>query len=219
MIKLVVFDWNGVLIADAQADADAVSHVLERFGRKPISLKQFREIFEIPARNMYLRAGLSGDELDREWKRASDLFHEYYEPRIARVRTRHGARQLLEWLEKHGIECVILSNHTTEGIEFQLQRLKIGSFFSTILANDTYNAMKSQNKIEKLTAFLKARSFGHKSVLIIGDSPEETKVGKQLGLHTVAITGGYVSTRRLREAEPDHLIHKLPDMIDIIKKL
>jgi len=219
MVKLVVFDWNGVLIADAQADADAVSHVLESFGRKPITLKRFRDIFEIPARNTYLRAGFSEDELDRDGKKMSDMFHEYYEPRIAHVRTRNGARQLLEWLSERNVKCVILSNHTTEGIEAQLNRLSIRSFFSTILANDKYTAMKGQNKLEKLAQFLKKSSYNKKDVLIIGDSPEETSVGKKLGIHSVAITGGYVSTRRLREAKPDYLIHKLTDMIDIVKKL
>lgn len=219
MIKLVVFDWNGVLIADAQADADAVSHVLENFGHKPISLKRFREIFEIPARNIYLRAGLTADELDRDEKRVSDIFHEYYEPRIAHVRTRHGARQLLGWLAKQGVECIILSNHTAEGIEAQLQRLKIDSFFSMVLANHKYSAIKARNKLEKLTVFLEQRSIKSEDALIIGDSPEETEVGKHLGLHTVAITGGYVSTPRLREAKPDYLIHRLPDMVSIIKKL
>ncbi|HEY4487328.1 MAG TPA: HAD family hydrolase [Candidatus Paceibacterota bacterium] len=219
MIKLVVFDWNGVLIADAQADADAVSHILQSFGRKPLSLKRFREIFEIPAKSTYLKAGLSENELNGEQKRMSDMFHDYYEPRIAHVRTRHGARRLLEWLSERKIECVILSNHTIEGIRSQLNRLGIQSFFSTVLANNKYTAMKGQNKLEKLTQFLDEHSYKKKEALIIGDSPEETLVGKRLGIHSVAITGGYVSTRRLREARPDHLIHKLTDMIDIIKKL
>jgi len=219
MIKLVVFDWNGVIIADAQANSETVSHILKRYGRKGIDLKTYREIFEIPAKNIYLKQGFSEKEIKQEGKRIQEMFHEHYEPKIAGVRTRAGARELLEWLSKRKIECIILSNHTVEGIQTQLERLQMGHYFSHVLANDRYVAMRQQNKSEKLAGFLVDNRFKKDEVIIIGDSPEEAEAGKQSGIHTVAITGGYVSERRLREAQPDHVIHNLTAMIDIIKKV
>lgn len=219
MIKLVVFDWNGVLIADAKANSETVSYILTSYGRKPIDLRRYREIFEIPARNIYLKQGFSEKEVNREAKHIQEMFHTHYEPRIAHVRTRSGTRGLLEWLSKREIECVILSNHNIKGVKSQLRRLQIDKYFSHVLANDKYEAMKRQNKLEKLTIFLKANRFKKGEILIIGDSTEEIDAGKGLGIRTVAITGGYISTRRLREGKPDHLIHNLLSVIDIIKKV
>ena len=219
MIKLVVFDWNGVLIADAQAHADTVNHILTSYGRKPVNLKTSREIFQIPARHIYLSQGFSKKEIRREGKRIQDIYHAHYEPRIVGVRTRHGARQLLQWLSSRHIESVILSNHSVEGIHMQLERLGLTSYFSTVLANDRYQAMKGQNKLEKLKKFLRGRRFTNGEVVIIGDSTEEIKVGKHLGIHTVAIAGGWFSTRRLRDGNPDYLITNLIQMPGVIKKL
>jgi phosphoglycolate phosphatase len=219
MIKLVVFDWNGVLIDDAQANADTVSHILKSYGRSPITLERYRDIFEIPARKIYLQEGFSEEEIEREGMWIQEMFHQDYEPRIAGVEMREGARVLLEWLAEKEVECIILSNHVTEAIEFQLKRLEIKNFFSVVLANNPHDAMHAQNKYEKLIAFLKDRPYRTEEVLIIGDSVEETQAGKKAGIHTVAITGGYVSEARLRQAKPDHLIHNLTSMIDIIKKV
>ena len=219
MIKLVVFDWNGVLIADAQANADTVNKILAHYGRRPINLKVFREIFQIPSRHIYLSQGFSEKEVAREWKHIQEMLHDNYEPRITHVRTRHGARQLLQWLASRHSESVIVSNHTVEGICAQLERLDLTRYFSKVLANDRYQAMKGQNKLEKLEKFLRGRRFTKGEVVIIGDSAEEIEVGKHLCIHTVGITGGYVSTSRLRKAKPDYLITNLTQMPGVIKKL
>lgn len=219
MIKLVVFDWNGVLIADAGICAKSVSHILESLGRKPIDIRTFRNVFSIPASNIYRSQGFTEDEIKTNANIIQERFHTDYEPRAAKVRTRRGVRELLDFLHKRKIECAILSGHSNEGIESQLKRLKLGRYFSNVLANDIYGAMKGRNKLEKLNQFLAHRSINKKEILIIGDSTEETEAGKHLGIHTVAITGGYVSTRRLKETNPDFLISNLNQLIGIIEKL
>lgn len=217
MIKLVVFDWNGVLIADAQACADTVSRILRRYGRPAIDLKTYQDVYEIPVKNMYRKLGFTETEIKREATHIQDMFHERYEPRIAHVRTRTGARGLLKWLSKQNIECTIFSNHTTEGVQYQLKRLQVASYFSHVLANDKYQAMNGQTKGDRLKDFLADRRFKKKEILIIGDSAEEVMIGKHLGLATIAITGGHYSAARLRKARPDHLIHTLADVINIIE--
>ncbi len=219
MIKLVVFDWNGVLIADAQACTEIVSLVLQKYGRPAIDLKTYQNVYEVPIKNMYRKLGFTGAEIAREGMHIQDIFHEHYEPRIAHVRTRTGARRLLKWLSEENIECVIFSNHTIDGVRHQLERLKIGSYFSHVLANDKYQAMNGQTKGDRLKNFLADRPLKKEEALIIGDSAEEVVIGKRLGLATVAITGGYSSAARLKEAKPDYLIHNLIDMIDIIKEV
>ena len=219
MIKLVVFDWNGVLIADAGICAKSVSSVLKSLGRKPIDIQTFRKVFSIPASNIYRSQGFTEDEIKKYANIIQERFHEDYEPRAARVRTRRGARKLLDYLYKHKIECIILSGHSTDGVQSQLKRLALEKYFSNVFANDIYGAMRGRNKFERLNQFLAERSLKKNDALIIGDSTEETEAGKRLGIHTVAITGGYVSTLRLKETHPDYLIGNLNQLIGIIEKL
>ena len=219
MIKLVAFDWNGVLIADARLHAQIVGEIQKHYGYPDVHPDTVRDLFEVPVSNMYRKLGWSEEEIEKESPAIQDRFHDLYERRAKTVRTRTGARALLHWLRARSIECVIFSNHTTEGIEAQLKRLHIGGYFQHVIANDKYQAMKGKAKGDKLEAYLRARGYKGDEVLVVGDSPEEVEIGKHLGATTVAITGGYVSQRRLRAANPDHLIHTLTGMIDIIKTL
>ena len=219
MIKLVVFDWNGVLIADAAATVAVDKELFEEFGHKPLDMKTYREIFTMPVKDFFIAAGFSKEEMNKNAVRIQERFHALYEPRIAKIRTRTGARTLLEFLAKEGIEAIILSNHTIEGITNQLKRLGIETYFSRVIANDMHATMETKNKAGKLVDLLKELPYKKEEVLIIGDSPEETDAGKMAGIKTVAISGGYYSLRRLKEAQSDHLIHNLTELINIIKKV
>lgn len=219
MIKLVVFDWNGVLIADAAATVATDKELFKEFGHTPIDMKTYREIFTMPVRKFFIAAGFSEAEMDKNSVRIQERFHALYEPRIAKVRTRTGARTLLDFLAAEGIEAIILSNHTIEGITNQVKRLGIEKYFSRIIANDIHATMQTKNKAEKLVDLLKDLPHKKDEVLIIGDAPEEAEAGKMAGIRTVAISGGYYSIRRLKEAQPDHLIHNLADLITIIKQV
>lgn len=219
MIKLVIFDWNGVLIADAAATVAVDKELFEEFGHKPIDIKTYREIFTMPVKDFFIAAGFSKAEMEKNAVRIQERFHALYEPRIANIRTRTGARRLLDFIAEKGIDAVILSNHTIEGITSQLKRLDIEKYFSRIIANDIHSTMEKKNKAQKLLDLLEGSPYKKDEILIIGDSPEETEAGKLAGIKTVAISGGYYSTKRLKEAKPDHLIHTLTSLIDIIKKV
>ena len=216
MIKLVVFDWNGVLIADTQAVVDIDNHLLEMYGRKPITVRQYREIFTMPVKDFFYALGFSEKEMEKESENIQRQFHELYEARIAKIRTRSGARHLLEFLKERNIASIILSNHTKEGLETQLKRLRIDQYFSRVITNDMHTTMQRKNKADKLADIVKNSPYAGSEILVIGDSPEETEAGKRAGIKTVAITGGYYSVRRLKKANPDYLIHNLTELISIV---
>jgi len=219
MKKLVVFDWNGVLLADAHANLEADNHVLKIFGGKAVNLGQYRNSIVIPAIDFYVEHGCNRKELKKNYKKLGQVFEEYYEPRADKCKKRQGAKYLLRWLCRHSIENIILSNHTVDGINVQLERLKLSPYFSNILANIGSDvAMKERNKGEKIKQYLKIHKIRPNDALIVGDSPEEVEIGKAVGIETVAITNGLYSTARLQDAKPDHLIHNLSEIIKIVKK-
>jgi phosphoglycolate phosphatase-like HAD superfamily hydrolase len=218
MIKLVTFDWNGTLLADTRACMDADNHVLKTFGGNPVDLKTYRDTIIIPAIDFYTLHGCDREELEAKYEEVGRTFHEFYEPRASRCRTRIGTRKALEFLKRQSIDSIILSNHTLGGIGFQLRRLKISDYISHVLANSELDSsMKERNKQKRLSQFLGSRDYESDEVIIIGDSPEEVEIGKALGLRTVAITDGYYSTPRLEASGPDHLITNIKELIGVVK--
>jgi len=218
MIKLVIFDWNGTLIADTRACMDTDNEVIKAFGGNPVDLKTYRDTIIIPAIDFYTQHGCDRKELEADFKRVGKIFHDYYEPRVANCRTRRSVREVLKSLKQKSIESIILSNHTLEGIQFQLTRLKISDYIARVLANsEKDSSMRERNKQRRLTQYLELGEYESNEITIVGDSPEEVEIGKALGLRTVAITGGYYSTSRLRASNPDYLITNIKELIAIIQ--
>src|SRR5262249_30752686 len=110
--------------------------------------------------------------------------------------------------------------HTIVGIESQLKRLNIKTHMDIVLANpDIGKTFHFKGKGEKLNNYVKKNKLKAGEVVSVGDTEEEIEIGKKYGYHTVAITGGYNTTARLKKHHPDFLIHNMKELIGIVKKL
>jgi phosphoglycolate phosphatase-like HAD superfamily hydrolase len=85
--------------------------------------------------------------------------------------------------------------------------------------NSPHESAKARGKGPKLFEWTKKQKLKSKEVMVVGDTDEEIEIGKHYGFWTVALTGGYNSTPRLRVFKPDFLIHNLMELEGIIKKL
>lgn len=216
MIKLVVFDWNGTLLADTRLVLRAGNATeLKYLGLEPISLAKYQESYEMPLYRFYENLGVSREIYDAHAAEMAGLFHPYYEPLAARARTRNGTRQTLQHLQGKGITSVILSNHTVDGITAQLERLRLTDYFEAVLANESVHLTRHINKQDRLEAYLTQHDIAPHETIIVGDTTEEAAIGKNLGLRTICITGGNHSRRRLVAAGPDAVIHKVSELIEL----
>ncbi len=198
---------------------DADNAVLKALGKEPVNLKRYRETMIIPAIEFYVKNGCSRKEILRHSKNLSALFHKTYEKETSKIRTRSGTKKLLSWLKNKGIVTIILSNHTTQDIERQLKRLKIKDYFSAVLANSVDGtALRRRNKLDKLREYMKLNKYDKRSVVIIGDSPEEVEIGKRLGIASIAVRDGYYSDSRLRASKPDHLTSGLSGIVKLLNR-
>lgn len=220
MIKLIAFDWNGTLLADTKQIWVASNYTFKKFGLKPISLAVFKKTYDIPMVNFYTATGMTKQAFFKIAEAQSEVYHPYYEKLISKARSRGGAKQILTWLKEQKINAIIYSNHTNVGIATQLKRLNLNKFISHILANDKHqDTSKTRRKEAKLFEYIKSKGYKPHEVVSVGDTCEEVEIGKSLGLHTIAISGGSHSIPKLKAAKPDFLIHNLKEIKDIISKL
>lgn len=212
MIKMVVFDWNGTLLADISAILEGANMQMKALKRPPITIAKYREHHDVPLSHFYKNLGIDEAQYKANAIDMSRRFHAFYEPRVARARTRGGARQLLETLKNKNIRLVLLSNHTMEGIYLQTERLKLSHYFEAILANENIHIAHKVGKQDRLALYLQSKEIQPDQVVIVGDTVEEVRIGKNLGLKSIAITGGFNSRKRLKLAKPDVLINKLNEL-------
>lgn len=221
MIKLVAFDWNGTILADTQIAVKAENIALKAVGVKPISVQKFQENFDIPIIKYWENLGLSKSFLKRHLMTIEETFQMNYERLALKSRTRSGVKPVLVFLKNKQIKALIYSNHIVPYIEKHLQRLQIKSFFDQVLARPLTDVshMMARGKQQKLHNYVLENKFKPQEVISVGDTEEEIQIGKSLGYHTVAISGGYNTTKRLKRQKPDFLIHNLAELKGIIQKL
>lgn len=209
--KLAVFDWNGTLIADTKMAWEASNACLEFYGVEPITFERQLETFDFPIIHYYKRNGCDIDHVLATKNEANDIFQTHYDRLAEGARTRRYARQLLDWLHGNNVTCIILSNYLTVKIEHHLKRLGIRDKFHFISANtcDGTSILSSTSKLERLSDFIVKRGYHPDNTFIIGDSMEEPDLGRKLGITSIGITGGCINEKRLKKAEPDHLIGSL----------
>jgi phosphoglycolate phosphatase len=214
-----VYDWNGTLLDDMDAVIGALNVILRKFNRAEIEHEAFRDLCLYPFPILYRRLGFSEDEIETLGKDGNGIFHYNYELLAANAPLRKGAMGLLELSRKNKVQNLILSNHMVDAIGVQLERLNIKDYFSKVLAFASRESQyKDISKGERLRLYLKDNGINPATALIIGDSEEECEIARDLHLVSIAITGGTVSERRLRAANPDHIIHDFHELLPILQK-
>ena len=221
MKKLFVFDWNGTILADTVPSWKAGNECLKFYGAKAISLKEHRETFFFPILPFYEKHGVSAETVLERRDEGNAVFQKAYERYAKNCRTRHGARALLQHLNETGVECIILSNYQTDKIEGHLERLKLDHHFKYISAHDCGGTtiLQSTTKVLRLKSYMEEYGHNFEDTVIIGDTMEEPEIARALGITSIGITDGYISRRRLYEAQPDYIVHTLSGVLSLSKPL
>lgn len=217
-IKLVVFDWNGTILADTLPCWRASNACLEFFGVEPISLHRYRETCHFPVIHFYRLNGVPVDLVLEKQEQANAVFYENYVGQAQKARTRSGVRPLLNWLKAQGHDRTILSNYVTEEIHKQLERLKLDHYFSHVCGNGHGGTvLQHTTKAQRLSDYMIKRGYYAENTWLIGDSTEEPEIAHRLGLKCISLTGGYFSEKRLKAANPHFLVHNMQDVIEILE--
>lgn len=212
--KLFVFDWNGTILADTRPSWRAGNECLKFYGAPPISLQRHRETFTFPIIPFYECNGVSAETVLARRDEGNEIFQKFYGCYAANARTRTNARDLLKHLNAKGVECIILSNYLTDKIHEHLERLKIDHYFSHVSAHDCggLTILENTTKVQRLKHYMAEHGHTPEDTVIIGDTMEEPEIGRELGMTSIGITDGYITRKRLFDARPDYIVHRLGEI-------
>jgi phosphoglycolate phosphatase len=217
MIDLVVFDWNGTILADTELTVKACNHQIESFDGIPLSREEFIKKLYFPIPGFLIEQGCDPEAVKDP--RFAEIFHQFYEARADKCRTRRGVRAVLEYNIVSEIDSLILSNHVAPEIQRQLDRRNLSEYFKAVLAHDScVESGQGNNKIHRFERYLSETGQDPGKALIVGDAPEDVSIGKEFGMITVALTDGFYPTSKLRASNPDYLISNVGKLVDILEE-
>lgn len=180
-VKAVLFDLDGVLIDSASAWLSAFNDTLREFGRDPLSMEEFRNVYWGHGLDVNLKkSGLRPESLDY----CKERFVEHMDE----IEVISGVERILRWWEgKTGLVTSTPKRLTKE----VLKRFDLRRFFEVIVDGDTVENLKpAPDPILKACEDLDVQP---REAVFVGDTESDVKAGRAAGCKIVGfgVSAGY----------------------------
>ena len=206
----ILWDFNGTVIDDVDADIKSVNALLERRGLKTLdSHEEYYKVFGFPIIDYYKRLGFDLEKEDYETVIAPEWVNEYKENR-KNIKVRDGVVELLEFFKSRRLRQTIISASESSILDRQLRELGIRHYFYKIYGLDNIYAAG-----KKSLGVLWRNNNPNAKALFLGDTEHDAEVADAIQADCILIEGGHSSAEKLKNS--GHTTVKTP--IDIVKLL
>ncbi|MCL1792421.1 MAG: HAD family phosphatase [Oscillospiraceae bacterium] len=227
MLKLVIFDMDGVLVDSEPAITMAsIDSLKESFGISAAH-SDFKE-FTGMGDDKFISgvAKKYGKEYDVKLKLRA---YEIYMEKKHRVKVFPKAKKLLHNITGIGLSCAIASASDLVKVKVNIEKIKLGRSIGVIATGDAKKNAKHplyvisgtdvKNKKPDPEIFLKAAETAGISpeyALVVEDAVSGVQAAKAAGMVCAAVTTSF-SRKVLLEAGADFVVDKLYDVFDIVR--
>ncbi len=215
MFKLIIFDFDGVLVLSNEAHEKAIRRAIGRAGIKKKVLKEDMVLHFGKPYRVVLRA-VMGDEYTEEklnlaYRYHHDIIHSGWF--IRGIKPVPGLRKFLQKLREGGMKLAIATGNERPFLDRVLGYLNLRDTFDlTVCAEDVKNSKPFPDII------LKAMEFFHvdrKETLFVGDAESDMLAAKRSGVTSVAVLSGVLNRDKAKRLKPDFIVDSVTDIYSI----
>lgn len=197
----VIFsDWSGCISDDLRAVYTAQSRIVQKYGKKTLSLTDWRRAF-ITISDLYAASQINEtmEELSKQFKQQFEIvYNEGIKPTVYPE-----AQEALKKISRE-IPIIIVSAHIQYALEREAEQYGIKQYLTKI-----------HGEIYDKAEFLKREKDNKKSIFI-EDMVAGIRAGKKANVPTIAVTRGYHFKDMLVKENPDFLIDDLTELEKIV---
>lgn len=198
MLRNFIFDWSGTLADDLRPVWTATNAIFREYGRRELSIEEFRFHFRLPFSEFYAELLPEATEEGLE-----PLYERFFSGLHGEVNLLPGALPLLKWCRQQGRRTFLLSTIKADHFEAQASRLGVRDAFET-----AYVAV--HDKREKIGQLLREQNLQPSETAFIGDMVHDIDTAHHGGVLAVAVLTGFDPLEKLLPACPDVIVKDLP---------
>ena len=205
-IKLVIFDYDGVLFDTFDLVYSLVKAECDKYCKIPIKTK--KEFHDLYKGNFYKTIklhGLEDNHIEKMIQESIKKLKQVQEPPF------EGVPEMLEKISG-GSRLAVVSSNFKKVMEANLERENILKYFDNIEGAD-----KIVSKVEKIKALIEKFKLDGSEVLFITDTAGDIKEGKAAGVKTMAVTWGYFTKQELQAEKPDYIVDKPMEIVEALE--
>ncbi len=199
-IKLIIFDFDGVLADSGPWMESVFNDIARKFGFNTVDAAQIEQLRNMGAREGMRMLGVRIWHLPKIAKHLRAINAE------AEIDLVPGVPQMLATLTQKGIKLAIVSSNAEANV-----RKTLGPLAEHISQFSCGASMFG--KARKLRAVARASKAPFDQVLCIGDETRDIEAARRVGLPCAASTWGYATEAAMKAAQPDHILHSVDDIL------
>jgi phosphoglycolate phosphatase len=204
--KAVIFDFDGTIADSLHAALRIGNRLAPEYGYRPVQAGEIEALRRLPYRKVAAHIGLAWHKIPRVATRIrSELSH-----RLEEVQPIAGLPGVLSELRARDFRLGILSSNSRSNVQRFLDAHGLDDFEFVSTASSVWG------KQRRLRAVLKSRGLAASDVVYVGDEVRDIEATKALGVRVIAVTWGYTAREYLAAHEPDHLIDRPEELLQIL---
>lgn len=212
MIKLIIFDYDGVIV-DSFPNVHSVYQIIcQKLGKScPDNLEDFKKVYGHSSSECYSQLGFT----EEERVKGNMIFKEEILKKDAKPF--EGIIDVLKELHKN-YKLAVISSSYKEEVEQKLKKYGLLKLFDFILAKESHvGRFEKTESIKKVIGKLALKS---NEVLLIGDRNVDFIEGSKAGLSNILLVNygwGY-NLEEIPEYKQKVLVREPNDLLEVVKK-
>ena len=213
-MKAVIFDWDGIIIKSRKANFHAFKKLHDELNLNSVfTMKEFLDWYSPNWYMIYEKMGIP----EEEWPRANELWRKSYPHNRSRLSS--NSARILASLKSRRFKIGLVTSGDEERVVSELKRKGIFKIFDVVICGDHVPIEEQKPSPRQIILALKKLNTKPKDAVYVGDTSFDVLAGKNAGVKTVALTGGLHPVGKLRNSNPDLLVHDWNELENRIEEI
>lgn len=215
-VKLIIFDFDGVIIDSGQDIASAVQYVLKLFDQSVLTREEI--IGYVGHGVEYLISKCFKGCDDDTIKQVIPIYRKHYlENAVVETRLYEHVEETLEYIKKSGEDNrIALVTNKPEDLTYKiLDVFGVKQYFDMVVGPESVKKMKPDP--EGILQVLEQFKIPPHQAIMVGDSHVDVEAGKNAGTITCGVTYGLGDREELIKSSPDIIINDMAELLTHIE--
>lgn len=209
MLKVIIFDFDGTLADTIDVLLSITNRLSVEFGFKSATKEELAQLINLTSWQILMYSGISIFKLPlliRKLK--AELRSE-----IPNIQLFPGIKEVLLELKNSGFQLGIITSNSRENVLVSMKKNGLQDTFDFIYSGTTFGKHKVINR------WLKKQNINREQVVYVGDEIRDIDAAKKTRIKVIAVGWGFNSQETLAAHNPDFLIEKPQELIEVIHNL
>jgi phosphoglycolate phosphatase len=209
--RAVLFDLDGTLVDSYAALAEAVNFARREHGLEDLATGRVRDFVGDGLEKLLQRA-FERDDIPHSVQSAFES--RYDEVCCTESRVLEDVEHTLAALSELGVPMAVCTNKPTFFSQKILDFLGLARHFRAVVGPDLAGARKPDG--QHVLRTLEEAGCDAANALFVGDMPIDIQAARNGGIAVAVVTSGSSTREQLVAAEPDHILERFSDLIDLV---